>query len=133
VWLFLIHLAADPIHELLNSLIACALIVYVKNDARCTREIKFRIAMAKAAFSEKKALFNSRLHLNLRKKLEKCNIWNIALCGGETWTFQKVGQKYIESFEMWCWRRMERSDGLMVWKVEKYYTESRGKGMCCVQ
>jgi hypothetical protein len=47
-------------------------------------EIKFRIAMAKAAFIEKMALFASRLHLNLRKKLEKRNIWNIALCGGET-------------------------------------------------
>ena len=84
MWLFLICLAADPIHELLNSLIACALTVYIKNDARCTCEIKFRIAMAKAAFTEKKALFTSRLHLKLRKKLEKRNILNIALCGGET-------------------------------------------------
>jgi len=77
-------LKADPIQELLNSLIACALTVYIKNDARCTREIKFRIAMAKAAFSRKKVLFASRLRLNLRKKLEKRNIWNIALYGGET-------------------------------------------------
>jgi len=26
----------------------------------------------------------------------------------EVWTLRKVDQKYIESFEMWCWRRMEK-------------------------
>jgi len=29
------------------------------------------------------------------------------LCSAETWTLEKVDQKYLESFEMWCWRRME--------------------------
>jgi hypothetical protein len=28
--------------------------------------------------------------------------------GAETWTLWKVDQKYLESFEMWCWRRMEK-------------------------
>ena len=31
------------------------------NDGRCTREIKSRIAMTKAAFSKKKTLFTSKL------------------------------------------------------------------------
>jgi hypothetical protein len=30
------------------------------------------------------------------------------LYGAETWTLRKVDQKYLESFEMWCWRRMEK-------------------------
>ena len=33
------------------------------NDGSCTREIKSRIAMAKAAFSKKKILFTSKLDL----------------------------------------------------------------------
>jgi hypothetical protein len=33
----------------------------IANDARCTREIKSRIAMAKAAFNKKKTLFTSKL------------------------------------------------------------------------
>jgi hypothetical protein len=77
----------------------------ITNDATCTREIKSRIAMAKAAFNNKKNLFTSKLDLNLRKKLVKCYIWSIALYGAETWTLRKVDQKYLESFEMWCWRR----------------------------
>jgi hypothetical protein len=36
-----------------------------------------------------------------------CYIWSIALYGAETWTLRKVDQKYLESFEMWCWRRTE--------------------------
>jgi hypothetical protein len=79
----------------------------IKNDARCTREIKSRIAMAKAAFNKKKSLFTSKLDLSLRKKLVKCYIWSIALYGTETWTLRKIDLKYLESFEIWCWRIME--------------------------
>jgi hypothetical protein len=30
------------------------------------------------------------------------------LYGAETWTLRKVDQKYVGSFEMWCWKRMEK-------------------------
>ena len=63
--------------------------------------------MAKAAFN-KKTLFTSTLDLNLRKKLVKCYIWSMALYGAETWTLRAADQKYLECFEMWCWRRMEK-------------------------
>jgi len=49
--------------------------------------------MAKAAFSKKKALFTSKLDLNLRKKLIKCYIWSMALYGAETWTLRAADQK----------------------------------------
>jgi hypothetical protein len=80
----------------------------ITNNARCTREIKSRIAMTKAAFNNKKILFTSKLDLKLRKKLVKCYIWSIALYGAERWTLRKMDQKYLESFEMWCWRRMDK-------------------------
>jgi len=38
----------------------------------------------------------------------KCYIWSIALYGAETWTLRAVDQKHLGSFEMWCWRRMEK-------------------------
>ena len=38
----------------------------------------------------------------------KCYIWSIALYGAETWMPRAVDQKHLESFEMWCWRRMEK-------------------------
>jgi hypothetical protein len=77
------------------------------SDARCTRGIKSRIAMAKAAFNRKTNLCTSKLDLHVRTKLVKCYIWSITLYGAETWTLRKVDQKYLESFQMWCLRRME--------------------------
>jgi hypothetical protein len=67
--------------------------------------------MAKAAFNKKRTLFTSTLGLELRKKLVKCYVWSIALYGAETWTLRAVDQKYLESFEMWCWRRI----GKIIW------------------
>ena len=78
------------------------------NDGRCICEIKSGIAFAKAAFNKKRALFTSTLDLKLRTKPVKCNIWSSALHGAETWTIRAVDQKHLESFEMWCWRRMEK-------------------------
>jgi hypothetical protein len=30
------------------------------------------------------------------------------LYGAETWALRKIDLKYLENFEMWCWRRMEK-------------------------
>jgi hypothetical protein len=85
------------------------------NDGRGTCEIKSRIAMAKAAFNKKRTLFTSTVGLELRKKLVKCYIWSIALYGAETWTLRAVDQKHLESFEMWCWKRMEKIRRRKLW------------------
>jgi hypothetical protein len=37
-----------------------------------------------------------------------CYIWNVAVYDAETWTLRKVDQKYLETFEMWFWGRMEK-------------------------
>jgi hypothetical protein len=78
------------------------------NDGRCTCEIKCRIAMAKAAFNKKRTLSTSTMDLELRKKLVKCYIWSIVLYDAQTWTLRAVDQKHMQSFEMWCSRRMEK-------------------------
>jgi hypothetical protein len=64
--------------------------------------------MAKAELNKKRALFTSKMDLELRKKLVNWYIWGTTLCGAETWTIRAVDQKHLESFEMWCWRRMEK-------------------------
>jgi len=78
------------------------------NDGRCTYEIKCRCAVAKATLNKKRGLFTGTLELELRNKLVKCYILSIALYGAETWTLRAVDQKHLESFEMWCWRRLEK-------------------------
>jgi hypothetical protein len=48
---------------------------------------------------------------------------SIVLYDAEDWTLRKVYHIYLESFEMWCWRRMEK----MVWRAKKYCIVSRGE------
>jgi hypothetical protein len=94
---------------------------------------KSRIATAKAAFNKKKAVFTSRLDLNVRNKPVTCYICSVALCGAETWTLRKVDQKYLESSEMWCWGRMEKISWTDSVRNVKYYTESRGREISYIQ
>ena len=56
----------------------------ITSDARCTREVQSRIAMAKEAFNMKTP-FTSKLDLNLRKIL--------ALYGAGTWLIKKVASE----------------------------------------
>jgi hypothetical protein len=63
--------------------------------------------MVKAAFNKKRALFTSKMDLELKKKLVKCYIWSIPLYCAETWTFRAADKEHLGSFEIWCWRRMK--------------------------
>jgi hypothetical protein len=65
-------------------------------DEICTRETERSIVIVTAALNKMKALFSSKLDLNLRKKLVECCNWSSALYGAENWIFRKVGQKYLE-------------------------------------
>jgi hypothetical protein len=51
--------------------------------------------------------------------------------GAETWTLRAVDQKHLESFEMWCWRRMENISWTDHVRYEKvvYYLELRSRGI----
>jgi hypothetical protein len=55
-----------------------------------------------------KALSTSKLDLNLRKKLVKFYTRSIAFYGAETWTLQKIDENYLESFETWSCRRLQK-------------------------
>ena len=55
-----------------------------------------------------KLLIYFRICIELEKKLVRCYVWSIVLYDSETWTLRKLERKYLESFEMWCWRRMEK-------------------------
>ncbi|KAI5718355.1 hypothetical protein M8J77_019970 [Diaphorina citri] len=64
--------------------------------------------MGKIAFEKVKDLLTTRrIPLKLRKRFAKCYVWSVVLYGAETWTMRKKEEKYLESFEMWVWRRLE--------------------------
>jgi predicted DNA-binding protein (MmcQ/YjbR family) len=63
---------------------------------------------SKICFQQEEVPRTIKLESNLSKKLVKCHIWSKALCGVENWKLRKVGQEYLGSSEMWCWRRIEK-------------------------
>jgi hypothetical protein len=50
----------------------------------------------------------SETFIIMKRILRDIIIWSIALYGAETWTFRAIDQKQLKSFEMWCWRRIEK-------------------------
>jgi hypothetical protein len=67
----------------------------ITNDARCRREIKFRISMARTVFNKKETVFSRKLDLNLREKLAKCYIWSITCVVLKFGHFGKIDQLYV--------------------------------------
>ena len=41
-------------------------------------------------------------------RLLKALVWSVAIYGCEGWTLYSKDQKYIDAFEMWCYRRLLR-------------------------
>jgi len=64
--------------------------------------------MKKTEFSEKTLLFHKQIGLKFEKEVMKCCIWSIACTLLQLETLRKLDHKYVGSFGMWCWRRMEK-------------------------
>ena len=76
-------------------------------DGKNKRDIIQRVKEAKVTFRIKKQLLcSNNLSLEIKKKLIKCCIWSVALCGSETWTLGKDEERAINEFETWCWRKI---------------------------
>ena len=67
-----------------------------------------KISIAKEAFNRKLSFLTSKLNTEHRKKFVRCYVWSIALNSLDIWTLIILGREYLESFETWCWRRMEK-------------------------
>jgi hypothetical protein len=45
---------------------------------------------------------------NIKKNNNKFSVYFVNFPGVSDLLLQEVDQKHLESFEMWCWRRMEK-------------------------
>jgi len=73
-----------------------------------------------ATFSEKKkTVFGSKLVI--------CYFCSIELFGAETWTCRNRDHKYLGSFKIWCWRRMQKIGWTSLVNNKEAHTESGKK------
>ena len=78
-------------------------------DVRCIKEIKRRIALAKAAFAKLETILrNCTLNMATRLWVLQCYIYPVLLYRCETWTISNDMRKRLESCELCFLRRMMR-------------------------
>ena len=57
----------------------------------------------KSCIQQEEDSFHHQTGLKCKEETSNSHFWSTALYGAKMWTL-KVDQKYMESFEMWCWR-----------------------------
>ena len=70
--------------------------------------------------------FYQQIGIKCEENLINCYIWRITLCGTEPWVLRNVDHKYLQRFEVWCWRRMEKIS--LTDRVMKVLHKVREKG-----
>ena len=79
----------------------------ITEDGRNKTEVDTRVGIAKTKFSALSKLLTSRqVSLPFRHRMLQCYVFSVFLYGAETWTLGKDLCRKVESFEMWCLRRM---------------------------
>ena len=79
----------------------------IKDDLKTDKEIEAREKLAKSKFcAMHKLLTSKRLKMSTRLNILKCYVFSIYCYGCEAWTLNKVLERKIDVFEMWCLRMM---------------------------
>ena len=77
----------------------------ITEDARCMKDIKRRIVLAKSAFSKlNNILRNTSLSLRTRMQVLNCYVYPVLLYGSKTGLITSGMGKLLESCEMWFLR-----------------------------
>ena len=64
------------------------------------------------------SVFKSRdITLSTKVLLVKAMVFPVVMCGCESWTITKAEHQRIDSFELWCWRRLLR----VPWTARRSY------------
>ena len=72
-------------------------------------EIKRCLLIGRKVTTNLDSIFKNRdITLPTKIHLVKAMIFPIVMCGCESWTIKKAEHQRIDTFELWCWRRLLR-------------------------
>ena len=78
-------------------------------DGAYSHEIKGRLLLGRRAMTNLDSILKSRdITLPTKVHLVKAVVFQIVMYGWESWTIKKAECWRIDSFELWCWRRLLR-------------------------
>ena len=75
----------------------------------CSHEIKRHLLLGRKAMTNLDSILKSRVITLLTKVcLVKTMVFPIVMYGCESWTIKETEHQRIDTFELWCWRRLLR-------------------------
>ena len=78
-------------------------------DGDCSHEIKRRLLLGRKVMTNLDSIFKSRdITLPTKVCVVKAMVFPVVMYGCESWTVKKAECQRIDSFELWCWRRLLR-------------------------
>ena len=78
-------------------------------DSDCSHEIKRHLLLGRKAMTNLHSILKS-IDITLLTKFHvvKTTVFPVVMYGCESWTIKKAESQIIDSFEVWCWRRLLR-------------------------
>ena len=77
----------------------------ITTDGDCSQEIKRRLLLGRKVMTN---LDSRDITLPTAIRLVKAIVFSVVMYGCESWTVKKAEHQRIDTFELWCWRRLLR-------------------------
>ena len=85
-------------------------------DSDCSHEIKRSLLLRRIAMTKLDSVLKSRdISLPTKFLILKAMVFSVVMYGCESWIIKKVEHQRIDSFKLWCWRRLLR----VLWTTRK--------------
>ena len=86
-------------------------------DGDCSHEIKRRLLLGRKVMTNLDSMLKNRdITLPTKVHLVKAMVFPVVIYGCESWTVKKAECQRIDTFELWCWRRLLR----VPWTAKRY-------------
>ena len=78
-------------------------------DGDCSHEIKRCLLLGRKVMTSLDSILKNRdITLSTKVLLVKAMVFPVVMYGCESWTIKKAECRRIDTFELWCWRRLLR-------------------------
>ena len=81
----------------------------INADGNHSHEVKRCLLLGSKAVTNLDSILKSRdITLSAKVCIVKAIVFSVVIYGCESWTIKKAECQRIDSFELWCWRRLLR-------------------------
>ena len=82
----------------------------ITEDGDCSHDIKRRLLLGRKAMTNLYSMLkNIDITLPTKVHLVNAMVFPVVMYGCESWTIKKAEHQRIDAFELWCWKRLLRS------------------------